>query len=272
MASPTRAPVLAPQGRPPRRWGQAPVRRCGPGAGAAGARLPGRAQRAGKSTLLKILAAQGIEADSGERAAQPAPRSSMSARSRTSPARPCWTTARPAAPSDYEAHATLADFGLDYRQEHPSACRAASVAARLWHERFAEQPDVLLLDEPTNHLDILRSRRWKRSWPVQVRGPDRQPRPRLPEPRHQAHLLAGAPQGAPPGQGLPRVRAVERAGAGRRGRRGASARTSSWSARTPGWRAASRAAGPATRGRRRGPGWTCAAQKRGHRRPTSAAA
>ena len=72
---------------------------------------------------------------------------------------------------------------------------------------FAEQPDVLLLDEPTNHLDIFAIETLEAMLAAsRAGGADRQPRPRLPGPRHPALLLAGGPADLAAGQGLRRLR------------------------------------------------------------------
>ena len=108
---------------------------------------------AGKSTLLKILAAQGAEADSGERSAQPGAKIVFVSQEPQITGDTLLDYCTAGGAEDYEAQATLADFGLDPDKSTQGLsggeCRRAALA-----RAFAEQPDVLLLDEPTNHLDI----------------------------------------------------------------------------------------------------------------------
>ncbi len=153
MASPTRAPVLAlkdvrlADGAKPLFDGvdlalEPRVRAC----------LVGR-NGAGKSTLLKILAAQGVEADSGERAAQPGAKIVYVSQEPDITGETLLDYCTAGGAEDYEAHTTLADFGLDYAKSTQGLSGGERRRAAL-ARAFAEQPDVLLLDEPTNHLDI----------------------------------------------------------------------------------------------------------------------
>lgn len=153
MASPTRAPILAlkdvrlADGAKPLFDGvdlalEPRVRAC----------LVGR-NGAGKSTLLKILAAQGVEADSGERSMQPGAKIIFVDQEPEITGETLLDYCTAGGAEDYEAHATLADFGLDYAKSTQGLSGGERRRAAL-ARAFAEQPDVLLLDEPTNHLDI----------------------------------------------------------------------------------------------------------------------
>ena len=108
---------------------------------------------AGKSTLLKILANQGVEPDSGERSAQPGSKIVYVSQEPEITGDTLLDYCTAGGAEDYEAHATLADFGLDYAKSTQGLSGGERRRAAL-ARAFAEQPDVLLLDEPTNHLDI----------------------------------------------------------------------------------------------------------------------
>jgi len=153
MASPPRAPVLAlkdvrlADGAKPLFDGvdlalEPRVRAC----------LVGR-NGAGKSTLLKILAAQGAEPDSGERSVQPGARIIFVSQEPDITGETLLDYCTAGGAQDYEAQATLADFGLDPEKGTQGLSGGERRRAAL-ARAFAEQPDVLLLDEPTNHLDI----------------------------------------------------------------------------------------------------------------------
>jgi ATP-binding cassette subfamily F protein uup len=153
MAAPARAPVLAlkdvrlADGAKPLFDGvdlalEPRIRAC----------LVGR-NGAGKSTLLKVLAAQGAEADSGERAVQPGAKVVFVSQEPEITGETLLDYCTAGGAQDYEAHATLADFGLDFAQSTQGLSGGERRRAAL-ARAFAEQPDVLLLDEPTNHLDI----------------------------------------------------------------------------------------------------------------------
>jgi len=153
MASPPRAPVLAlkdvrlADGAKPLFDGvdlalEPRVRAC----------LVGR-NGAGKSTLLKILAAQGAEPDSGERSVQPGARIIFVSQEPEITGETLLDYCTAGGAQDYEAQATLADFGLDPEKGTQGLSGGERRRAAL-ARAFAEQPDVLLLDEPTNHLDI----------------------------------------------------------------------------------------------------------------------
>ncbi|WP_425998267.1 ABC-F family ATP-binding cassette domain-containing protein [Caulobacter sp. DWR1-3-2b1] len=153
MASPARAPILAlkdvrlADGAKPLFDGvdlalEPRVRAC----------LVGR-NGAGKSTLLKILAAQGAEPDSGERAVQPGAKIVFVSQEPEVTGATLLDYCTAGGAQDYEAQATLADFGLDPEKGTEGLSGGEKRRAAL-ARAFAEQPDVLLLDEPTNHLDI----------------------------------------------------------------------------------------------------------------------
>ncbi|MDG2530556.1 ABC-F family ATP-binding cassette domain-containing protein [Caulobacter endophyticus] len=153
MAAPARAPVLAlkdvrlADGAKPLFDGvdlalEPRIRAC----------LVGR-NGAGKSTLLKVLAAQGAEPDSGERAVQPGAKVVFVSQEPEITGETLLDYCTAGGAQDYEAHATLADFGLNYDQSTKGLSGGERRRAAL-ARAFAEQPDVLLLDEPTNHLDI----------------------------------------------------------------------------------------------------------------------
>ncbi|KAI6244294.1 ABC transporter related protein [Aphelenchoides fujianensis] len=108
---------------------------------------------AGKSTLLKILAGQGVEADSGERSVQPGARIVYVGQEPEITGATLLDYATAGGAQDYEAQAALADFGLDPNKAAQGLSGGETRRAAL-ARAFAEQPDVLLLDEPTNHLDI----------------------------------------------------------------------------------------------------------------------
>ncbi|MEZ5844688.1 MAG: ATP-binding cassette domain-containing protein [Hyphomicrobiaceae bacterium] len=110
----------------------------------------------GKSTLLKIAAGQ-IEADAGERFAQPG------ARIAYLPQEPDVTVAATtldyaeggfaAGEDPWRARLMLDALGLSGRE--PTAHLSGGEARRAAIARaLAPEPDVLLLDEPTNHLDL----------------------------------------------------------------------------------------------------------------------
>ena len=153
MASPARAPILAlkdvrlADGAKPLFDGvdlalEPRIRAC----------LVGR-NGAGKSTLLKILAAQGAEPDSGERAVQPGAKIVFVSQEPEVTGATLLDYCTAGGAQDYEAQATLADFGLDPEKGTEGLSGGEKRRAAL-ARAFAEQPDVLLLDEPTNHLDI----------------------------------------------------------------------------------------------------------------------
>ncbi|WP_419317907.1 ABC-F family ATP-binding cassette domain-containing protein [Caulobacter sp. ErkDOM-E] len=153
MASPARAPILAlkdvrlADGAKPLFDGvdlalEPRIRAC----------LVGR-NGAGKSTLLKILAAQGAEPDSGERIVQPGARIVFVSQEPEITGATLLDYCTAGGAQDYEAQATLADFGLDPEKGTEGLSGGEKRRAAL-ARAFAEQPDVLLLDEPTNHLDI----------------------------------------------------------------------------------------------------------------------
>jgi len=153
MASPPRAPILAlkdvrlADGAKPLFDGvdlalEPRIRAC----------LVGR-NGAGKSTLLKILAAQGAEPDSGERSMQPGAKIIFVSQEPDITGDTLLDYCTAGGAEDYEAQATLADFGLDPEKGTQGLSGGERRRAAL-ARAFAEQPDVLLLDEPTNHLDI----------------------------------------------------------------------------------------------------------------------
>jgi ATP-binding cassette subfamily F protein uup len=110
----------------------------------------------GKSTLLKIAAAE-IEADAGERFAQP------NARLRYLPQEPDlkgFATAldyvlSDLAESDHSSRARALLGALDVEAEADPRTMSGGQARRAaLAKTLASSPDILLLDEPTNHLDI----------------------------------------------------------------------------------------------------------------------
>ena len=108
---------------------------------------------AGKSTLLRILAGQ-IEADGGERNAATGVRIAFVPQEPEITGATLLDYATAGGAEDYQAQATLSDFGLD--PDKPAVGLSGGEIRRAALARaFAEDADVILLDEPTNHLDIL---------------------------------------------------------------------------------------------------------------------
>ena len=108
---------------------------------------------AGKSTLLRILAGQ-IEPDGGERNLTTGTRIAFVPQEPEIVGATLLDYATAGGAQDYQAQATLTDFGLD--PEKPAVGLSGGEIRRAALARaFAEEADVILLDEPTNHLDIL---------------------------------------------------------------------------------------------------------------------
>ncbi len=151
-----RAPILGPEGRPPRRrpamlfdgvdLGLEPR-----GRAPAWSAATGRASR----PCCKVLG----RPDRGRRRRalhhSPARASPSSRRSRRSAGETTVLDYAPAGGAEpHEAEAALEAFGLDPGKRGRGACRAARRAARPWPRRFAEEPDVILLgraDQPPRH-------------------------------------------------------------------------------------------------------------------------
>jgi ATP-binding cassette subfamily F protein uup len=108
---------------------------------------------AGKSTLLRILAGQ-IEPDGGERNIATGTRIAFVPQEPEIVGETLLDYATAGGAMDYQAEATLTDFGLD-PQKAAKGLSGGEIRRAALARAFAEDADVILLDEPTNHLDIL---------------------------------------------------------------------------------------------------------------------
>ncbi|HEX3365283.1 ABC-F family ATP-binding cassette domain-containing protein [Phenylobacterium sp.] len=108
---------------------------------------------AGKSTLLRVLAGQ-IEPDGGERNIATGTRISFVPQEPEIVGETLLDYATAGGAMDYQAQATLTDFGLD-PQKATQGLSGGEIRRAALARAFAEDADVILLDEPTNHLDIL---------------------------------------------------------------------------------------------------------------------
>jgi ATP-binding cassette subfamily F protein uup len=108
---------------------------------------------AGKSTLLRILAGQ-IEPDGGERNLATGTRIAFVPQEPQIVGETLLDYATAGGAQDYQAQATLTDFGLD-PEKSAQGLSGGEIRRAALARAFAEDADVILLDEPTNHLDIL---------------------------------------------------------------------------------------------------------------------
>jgi ATP-binding cassette subfamily F protein uup len=108
---------------------------------------------AGKSTLLRILAGQ-IEPDGGERNLTTGTRIAFVPQEPEITGATLLDYATAGGAQDYQAQATLTDFGLD-PEKKAEGLSGGEIRRAALARAFAEDADVILLDEPTNHLDIL---------------------------------------------------------------------------------------------------------------------
>ncbi|HZZ31959.1 MAG TPA: ATP-binding cassette domain-containing protein, partial [Phenylobacterium sp.] len=108
---------------------------------------------AGKSTLLRILAGQ-VEPDGGERNIATGTRIAFVPQEPEIIGATLLDYATAGGAMDYQAEATLTDFGLD-PQKAATGLSGGEIRRAALARAFAEDADVILLDEPTNHLDIL---------------------------------------------------------------------------------------------------------------------
>jgi ATP-binding cassette subfamily F protein uup len=108
---------------------------------------------AGKSTLLRILAGQ-IEPDGGERNVTTGTKIAFVPQEPEITGATLLDYATAGGAQDYQAQATLSDFGLDPAKK-TEGLSGGEIRRAALARAFAEDADVILLDEPTNHLDIL---------------------------------------------------------------------------------------------------------------------
>jgi ATP-binding cassette subfamily F protein uup len=108
---------------------------------------------AGKSTLLRILAGQ-VEPDGGERNVSAGTRIAFVPQEPEIVGATLLDYATAGGAQDYQAQATLTDFGLD-PEKTAQGLSGGEIRRAALARAFAEDADVILLDEPTNHLDIL---------------------------------------------------------------------------------------------------------------------
>jgi ATP-binding cassette subfamily F protein uup len=108
---------------------------------------------AGKSTLLRILAGQ-VEPDGGERNIATGTRIAFVPQEPEIVGATLLDYATAGGAMDYQAEATLTDFGLDPLKS-AQGLSGGEIRRAALARAFAEDADVILLDEPTNHLDIL---------------------------------------------------------------------------------------------------------------------
>jgi ATP-binding cassette subfamily F protein uup len=108
---------------------------------------------AGKSTLLRILAGQ-VEPDGGERNLATGTRIAFVPQEPEITGATLLDYATAGGAMDYQAQATLSDFGLD-PEKTTQGLSGGEIRRAALARAFAEDADVILLDEPTNHLDIL---------------------------------------------------------------------------------------------------------------------
>ena len=108
---------------------------------------------AGKSTLLRILAGQ-VDPDGGERNLATGTRIAFVPQEPEIVGATLLDYATAGGAQDYQAQATLSDFGLD-PETSTQGLSGGEIRRAALARAFAEDADVILLDEPTNHLDIL---------------------------------------------------------------------------------------------------------------------
>jgi ATP-binding cassette subfamily F protein uup len=108
---------------------------------------------AGKSTLLRILAGQ-VEPDGGERNLTTGTTIAFVPQEPEIVGATLLDYATAGGAQDYQAQATLTDFGLD-PEKSTQGLSGGEIRRAALARAFAEDADVILLDEPTNHLDIL---------------------------------------------------------------------------------------------------------------------
>ena len=161
---------------------------------------------AGKSTLLRVLAGADRAGRRRAHRSRPAARISLVAQEPTIAGETLLDYATAGGAAAHEAEAALQALRPRSRPRDrgPVRRRGAARGAGAGLRRAAGRAAAGRADQPPRHLrhrdaggDAGRSPR---------RRPDRQPRPRLPGPRHPALLLAGGPADLAAGQGLRRLR------------------------------------------------------------------
>jgi ATP-binding cassette subfamily F protein uup len=171
---------------------------------------------AGKSTLMKMVMGL-IEPDAGDRSVQAGTRFAYVAQEPVITGETLLDYAASEGAERWTAEAWLATFGLDPEKPAVNLSGGEIRRAALAKASPKSLTCCCSTSRPTTST-FSPSNCWRRTDPGPVLRPGRQPRPRLPQPRHPVLPLAGRPPRPHPQQGLRRLRRMGRQGHGGGGR------------------------------------------------------